>query len=84
MELGRRARGDAKVLDVVADIIRSPDNRRLFVIGTFTVSLLAAAGLVASGDGHAQALVRKLSDEWSAGEREDFAWLMRESGVAWP
>jgi hypothetical protein len=84
MELGRRASGDATLLTEVADLIRAPGNRRFTTAGSTTISQLGAAGLVAGGGEKAFALARELWEEWECGERSDFAWLMRSSGLKWP
>jgi len=84
MELGRRASIDTALLREVADMIRDPENRRLITIGTASVSQLGTAGLVGGGGEPAAALARELAAEWTTGERSDFAWLMRSSGIAWP
>jgi hypothetical protein len=84
MELGRRASGDTALLQEVADMIRAPENRRLMTVGTASVSQLGTAGLVAGGGETALALARELEGEWPAGERSDFAWLIRNSGITWP
>jgi hypothetical protein len=83
MELGRRASSDTAVLHQVADLIRDPENRRLMAVGTVSVSQLGTAGLVAGGGEPAVVLAQELAAEWAAGERSDFAWLMKSSGVAW-
>lgn len=80
IELGRRSAGDTTLLRQVADIIRDPENRRLITVGTASVSQLGTAGLIAG----AAALARELAAEWTTGERSDFAWLMRSSGIPWP
>jgi hypothetical protein len=84
MELGRRASGDDSLLNEVADMIRSPENRQLRTVGTTSVSQLGAAGLVAGGSERAHALATELVREWQDDEQSDFAWLMRSSGVTWP
>jgi hypothetical protein len=84
MELGRRASGDTALLQEVADMIRAPENRRLMTVGTASVSQLGTAGLVAGGGETALALARELAGEWPAGERSDFAWLIKNSGITWP
>jgi len=84
MELGRRASGDASLLNEVADMIRSPENRQLRTIGTTSVAQLGTAGLVAGGSERALALAKRLVGEWQDDEQSDFAWLMRSSGVTWP
>jgi len=84
MELGRRASGDAALLQEIADLIRAPENRQLITIGTTSISQLGAAGLVAGGSGPALALATKLVGEWKSDEQSDFAWLMRSAGVSWP
>jgi hypothetical protein len=84
MELGRRASSDAVLLREVADMIRAPENRRLMTIGTTSISQLGTAGLVAGGGETALSLARELAGEWQPGERSDFAWLMRSSGITWP
>ena len=83
IELGRRSAGDTTLLQQVADIIRDPENRRLITVGTASVSQLGTAGLIA-GAAPAAALARELAAEWTTGERSDFAWLMRSSGIPWP
>ena len=84
MELGRRASSDTTLLEEVAEMIRAPDNRRLMTIGSTSISQLGTAGLVAGGGEAALALAKQLVAEWQAGERSDFAWLMRSSGITWP
>lgn len=84
MELGRRASSDPALLQEVADMIRTSENRRLMTIGTTSISQLGAAGLVAGGGERALALAKELIEEWKADERSDFAWLMRSSGITWP
>lgn len=84
MELGHRASGDRALLQVVAGMIRAPENRRLITVGTVSVSPLGTAELVAGGGETSRTLARELAAEWQAGERSDFAWLMRSSGVTWP
>lgn len=84
MELGRRASSDPTLLQEVADMIRTPENRRLITIGTTSISQLGTAGLVAGGGERALALAEELVEEWKADERSDFAWLMRSSGITWP
>jgi hypothetical protein len=84
MELGRRASSDTALLQEVADMIRTPENRRLMTVGTTSISQLGTAGLVAGGGERALALARELVDEWRPDERSDFAWLMRSSGITWP
>jgi hypothetical protein len=81
MELGRRASGDDSLLNEVADMIRSPENRQLRTVGTTSVSQLGAAGLVAGGSERALSLATELVGEWQDDEQSDFAWLMRSSGV---
>jgi hypothetical protein len=84
MELGRRASSDTALLEEVAEMIRTPENRRLITVGTASISQLGTAGLVAGGGERALALARQLVEEWQTGERSDFAWLMRSSGITWP
>ena len=84
MELGRRASGDTALLQEVADMIRAPENRRLTTVGTASVAQLGTAGLVAGCGETALALARELAGEWPAGERSDFAWLIKNSGITWP
>ena len=84
IELGRRSAGDTTLLQQVADIIRDPENRRPITVGTASVSQLGTAGLIAGGGAPAAALARELAAEWTTGERSDFAWLMRSSGIPWP
>lgn len=84
MELGRRASTDTALLQEVADMIRAPENRRLMTVGTTSISQLGTAGLVAGGGETALSLARELVGEWQTGERSDFAWLMRSSGITWP
>ena len=84
MELGRRSSSDTTLLQQVADMIRDPENRRLITVGTASVSQLGTAGLIAGGGAPAAALARELAAEWTTGERSDFAWLMRSSGIPWP
>jgi hypothetical protein len=84
MELRHRASGDTALLQEVAAMIRDPQNRRLVILGTTSISQLGTAGLVAGGGERASALARELTAQWAAGERSDFAWLMRSSGIAWP
>jgi hypothetical protein len=84
MELGRRASGDAALLQDVAEMIRAPENRRLTTVGATSISQLGAAGLVADGSETAVALAAELAGEWRRDEQSDFAWLMRSSGITWP
>ena len=84
MELGRRASGDAVLLQEVAEMIRAPENRRLMTVGTTSISQLGTAGLVADGSETAIALAAELVGEWQRDEQSDFAWLMRSSGITWP
>jgi hypothetical protein len=84
MELGRRASSDTALLEEVADMIRTPENRRLITVGTASISQLGTAGLVAGGGERALALARELVEEWQTDERSDFAWLMKSSGITWP
>jgi hypothetical protein len=84
MELGRRASGDAVLLQEVAEMIRAPENRRLMTVGTTSISQLGTAGLVADGSETAVALAAELVGEWQRDEQSDFAWLMRSSGIPWP
>ena len=84
MELGRRASGDTRVLEEVAEMIRAPQNRRLMTVGTTSISQLGAAGLVADGSETAVALAAELVGEWRPDEQSDFARLIRRSGIPWP
>lgn len=83
MELGRRASGDATLLQEVSDMIRAPENRRLKTVGTATISQLGTAGLIAGGGERALAVAVELVEEWGSDERSDFAWLMKSSGITW-
>ena len=84
MELGRRASCDAVLLREVAEMIRSPQNRRIKTAGSTSISQLGTAGLVADGSETAVALAAELVGEWRRDEQSDFAWLMRISGITWP
>src|ERR1700721_1277736 len=84
MELGRRASGDAVLLQEVTEMIRAPENRRLMTVGSTSISQLGAAGLVADGSPTAVTLAAELVGEWQSDEQSDFAWLMRSSGIPWP
>ena len=83
MELGRRASSDTALLQQVADMIRDPENRQLIAVGTVSISQLGTAGLIAGGGKPAPTLAQELAAEWTTGERSDFAWLMKSSGIAW-
>ena len=65
VEPGRRSSGDTTLLQQVAGIIRDPGNRRLFTVGTASVSQLGTAGLIVGGGAPAAALARELAAEWS-------------------
>jgi hypothetical protein len=80
MELGRRATSDTALLHQVADMIRDPENGRLIAVGTVPLSQLGTAVLIAGGGEPAAALAYELAAEWEAGERSDFAWLMKAQG----
>jgi hypothetical protein len=84
MELGRRASGDATLLQEIAGMIRAPENRQLIAVGSTSISQLGTAGLVAGGSGRAIAIATELVEEWDSDEQSDFAWLMRGSGITWP
>ena len=83
MELGRRASSDQPLLEEVARMIRDPGNRQLITVGTVSVSQLGTAGLLAGGGTPAAALAREVAAQWPAGERSDFAWLMKNAGITW-
>jgi hypothetical protein len=84
MELGRRASGDAVLLQEITEMIRAPENRRLMTVGSTSISQLGAAGLVADGSPTAVTLAAELVGEWQSDEQSDFAWLMRSAGIPWP
>ena len=84
MELGRRASGDPALLQEVSGMIRARENRQLMTVGTTSVSQLGTAGLIAGGSKQAIDLAAELVQEWHRDEQSDFAWLMKNSGIAWP
>jgi hypothetical protein len=84
MELGRRASSDPALLQEVSGMIRARENRQLMTVGTTSVSQLGTAGLIAGGSKQAIDLAAELVQEWHRDEQSDFAWLMKNSGIAWP